>query len=85
MAVLTTAIESNTFVRISWDNPADNSEAITKYKIVIKQSDGTYSEDLTNCNGATIPVAQEYCDVPMATLWAAPFSLPYGTLIQVKA
>ncbi len=50
MSAVTVAL-SNTDVRISWSAPSSNSDTITKYKILILQSDGTYSEDTTDCDG----------------------------------
>ncbi len=35
MSAVTTTIESNTFVRISWSAPSDNYDTITKYRINI--------------------------------------------------
>jgi len=38
---VTTAVESSTFVRISWVAPSDNSDSITSYEVLIQQKDGT--------------------------------------------
>ena len=56
--------------KIEWDAPYDNSDTITGYEIEILEADGvTWTIDLTDCDGlSTIPVAQEYCEVPMTTL-----------------
>jgi hypothetical protein len=64
-------------VKISWIAPTSNYQAITSYKVVIKNTAGTlYYEDLTNCNGALNGiVSQLYCEIPMTTLRASPYSL----------
>jgi hypothetical protein len=55
---------------------------------VFKQKDGSFSQDLTYCDGSqpTI-VLQLYCDVPFQAFRNAPFSLEYNDLIvvQIKA
>ena len=83
MQVVTTSIQG-TSVRIQWAAPATNGAALTAYEIVVLQKDGTtYSQDLTNCNGASLASASQ-CDIPLATLRASPFSLVLGDLVQVK-
>jgi len=52
MSAVTTALESITYVRISWSAPHDNSNAIIEYEILIKQKDGTYSELTAECDGS---------------------------------
>jgi hypothetical protein len=73
----------DTSVRIDWDYPTDNGGTITEYEIsILTHSVGVYSLELSSCNGAdSVIVANRYCDIPMATLTAAPFLLTQGTLI----
>jgi len=86
MAAVTTSVQGTTDVRISWAAPDFNSEALTGYKILIKQNDGSFSEDTTNCVGTDPTImSQLYCDVPMSTLRASPYSLTYGALVVAKA
>jgi len=59
---------------------------ITGYLISILQSDGvTYSEDTADCNGLVSSVVLSLsCSVPISTLKALPYSLPWGTSVQSK-
>ncbi len=42
-------------------------------------------EEPISCNEASANIMTNlYCDVPMATLLAAPFSLTYNSLIQAR-
>jgi hypothetical protein len=86
MSALTKAVESDTYIRISWSSPYNNSNDIDAYQILIKQADGTYSELIAECNGALLAIiTQQYCDVQMSTLRAAPYSLVYSDLVVAKA
>ncbi len=50
--VKSTSVTGST-VTIEWYAPNDRGSAITSYNITIRQSDNlTYSEDLTDCDGA---------------------------------
>ena len=70
-------------MRIAWAEPADNGEALTGYQIEILHADGTtFSQETSSCDGTSSTATQ--CDVPIATLAAAPYSLTYGTLIRAK-
>ena len=73
-------------VKISWTAPSDNSDTITSYKILIRESDGlTYSVDTTTCDGSdsTIRTTRE-CYVPLTTL-RTDFGLGYGDLVVARA
>jgi hypothetical protein len=84
MQVVTTSAQA-TDIRIVWTAPASNGAAITGYEIVMLQSDGvTYTEEPVSCDGTTYVSTRE-CDVPMATLRAAPFNLVLGDLVRAKA
>ena len=89
MVAVQTAIDDGVdplSVKISWTAPSDNSDPITSYKILIRESDGiTYSEDTTNCDGSdsTIRTNRE-CFVPLTTLRGA-FGLAYGDLVVARA
>jgi hypothetical protein len=73
-------------VTIDWFAPDDGGSPITSYTIFIRHSDGvSYSEELVHCNGAdSIIVAATECNVPVATLIAAPFNLAWGTQVHAK-
>jgi len=53
---------------------------------LILESDGlTYSDELTYCDGTTSTIVYyHYCDIPMTTFRASPFSLTLDTLIVAK-
>jgi hypothetical protein len=76
---------SETNVIIDWTEPANNGAAITSYTILIQQSNGVFSEDITNCDGSdnTI-VTSSQCTVPLSTLTSAPYSLSLGNDVNVK-
>jgi hypothetical protein len=55
------------------------------YNIYIIKSDGTYEEDLVNCDGTSTSVMESTsCIMPVATLRAEPFNLDWGTSVYVK-
>jgi len=59
---------SNTFCRITFTAPLDNSESITAYLVEIEKSDGTFLET-SYCDGSDLTViSQMYCEVPMTTI-----------------
>lgn len=85
MAAVTTLIDSNVNIRIRWDKPYENSESIEVYKILILQSNGVYSELIPLCDGSkTLIITQRYCDIPVATLRASPYSLAQKSLVVAK-
>lgn len=61
-----------TGVQISWSEPSDTGGdgiQLTSYRVELLLPDGTYAQDLVNCDGTdpTI-VAARACTIPMATL-----------------
>jgi len=66
-------------VRISWQSPADNFKTITKYRILIQDTNanGNYAENTQYCDGTDPTVISLLrCDVPVLTvLRQPPFSL----------
>jgi hypothetical protein len=71
----TTTTISN-FVRVSWPTPVNNGSPITGYQVFIQQKDGVYTQEFTDCLGYSAEViAQDYCDILLDTLTAAPYSL----------
>ena len=46
------------------------------YTVSIKQSDGTFTVDLVNCDMSANTATE--CTIPVATLLAAPYSLYWG-------
>lgn len=59
-----------TSIRISWTAPANNFKTITKYKVVIQNTDATdFVETVSYCDGSnSIIFNQLHCDVPVITI-----------------
>jgi len=73
------------YVRVEWAAPAANAAPIGAYQIWIADSAGDFVEDTATCDGAEPAVRDALrCLIPMTALWAAPFSLPQGTLVRAK-
>jgi hypothetical protein len=77
-------------IYIDWSSPSSTSattygSAITGYKIFIRWQDGTYTEELTYCDGSdSVILANTQCVIPIATLMASPFSLVTGSSIYAS-
>jgi titin len=85
MATVTTSHSSQVYAKIAWVAPDDRGAAITAYHVFVKKSDGTMTTDLTYCNGADATViANLFCEIPMAALRAAPYSLAVGALVEAQ-
>jgi hypothetical protein len=69
-------------VQIAWTAPDNGGSAIIGYTIEIKQSDGVFSTDLTNCNIASS--IETSCTIPVAVLKETPFSLEWGSSVFTK-
>ena len=82
----TTTKENEIYVRIAWSAADSNSDPLDAYEIMILTSDGTtYAQELVSCDGSSSdPIANNYCDVPMASLRAAPFNLAQGDSVIAK-
>ena len=75
----------STDVVLTWDTPYNGGAIIESYTIVIIKHDGTYAEDLINCDGTEATIMTDTtCTIPISTLKAAPYSLPWGASIYVK-
>lgn len=73
---------SNSTVTIQWAvTPNDHSQAVTRYAIRFRASNGTFIED-SGCSGATPAiVAALKCTMPMTKFTSSPFNLNIDTLI----
>lgn len=73
-------------ITVSWVAPVDNGSAISSYLITLRQSDDlTFTEDIVSCDGTQSDiVSQAQCDVPLATLTSAPYSLVYGESVFAR-
>lgn len=67
-------------VKIEWSVPFTGGSPITAYVIKIRLHDEiSFTTDMANCNGASADViASKSCLVPVATLKAAPFLIPWA-------
>lgn len=83
--LIATATASGTDVVISWVEPASNGDDISSYDILIKQSDGAFSNELTYCNGSSEAiVTATACSIPFTVLRSTPYDLAFGDLVQVR-
>ncbi len=79
----TTAV-TNTDVDISWAVGVARSGTISGYLVYIKAANGYYKLEDTYCNGMADPVfTDRACSIPNSVLRAAPYSLTYGTTVEV--
>ena len=75
--VSTTAIDTD--VVIAFVPPSANGDDIQSYTIIIKQADGSFSEEVTHCDGSTEQVkTDKACSVPFTVLREEPYNLVYG-------
>jgi hypothetical protein len=67
-------------VVFSWTAPDPNFEPLTAYQVLIRRSDGGYSEEAAYCDGARDPavLADAECTVPLTVLTTAPYFLARG-------
>lgn len=73
-------------VIIEWKAPNANGSPITSYRITIKQRDGTFTEDLTHCDGQnSFIVTFKSCTIPLLILQTSPYNLQLGDSIIAKA
>ena len=81
----TTTIDGD-LVNIQWNTPSDNGSPIQGYMVYIMHGDLTsFSVDATHCDGSLPSViASTECDIPISTLRAGAFQLPWGSSIYAK-
>lgn len=81
----TTTVNVNSVV-ITWSAPvSNNGSPVSAYKILIRESDSSYSEELSNCDGSVAAVRDaRTCTIPFTTLLAAPWTLSNGASIFAK-
>lgn len=82
----TTLEISDQAVIIDWNAPSDQGSPITAYIIYIRHADEvTYSTELTACDGSESNIVSgTSCSIPISTLQADPFNLPWGSSIYAK-
>lgn len=66
--------------------PGDGSSTITSYIVEIRAADGSsFFEDTVSCDGSDPTIkANLACLVPIATLQASPFDLPWGSSVYAR-
>jgi hypothetical protein len=70
---------------ITWTAEYDGGSPIIAYTILIKQNDGTFTEDMVNCAGTDQAIVLETkCLIPIQRLKDAPYSHPWGAFIYAK-
>jgi hypothetical protein len=81
-----TTTNANELVTVAWDEPVNNGYAVHAYKFFFLQKDGvTFTEESTDCDGTNPQtVASRQCQIALATLVTAPYSLVQGDSIWVK-
>jgi len=71
--------EHGSRVIFTWIAPDYMGSPITGYKLEIKQSDGTYSEELTQCDARRDPIPSALtCMVTKSALRTDPYNLQWG-------
>ncbi len=79
------AVSDSINVLITWLKPDDGGNYISAYKIFIQKIDGSFSQELTNCDGSlSSTVTNWQCLIPMSVLWASPFNLVKDSNVIVK-
>jgi hypothetical protein len=74
-------------VQIDWVAPNAGGSDITGYRILILESDGfTYSLELDDCDGTYTQaiIDSQQCTVKVTNLRDEPFSLAWGSSVEVK-
>jgi hypothetical protein len=76
-----------TSVTLEWAAPYNGGNSITSYSIQVQHGDGsgTFSTELTYCDGSSLSIiTSRRCTIPFTTFRAAPFTLALGNLIVAK-
>lgn len=76
---------TNATVTINW-NPStnDHKQAVKKYRVKFRQSNGVFTEDTTMCDGANSVIFNNLkCSVAMTKFTSTPFNLAINDLIVV--
>lgn len=82
-APTTTVVNEN--LLLEWTAPTANGSPLLAYRVEIEQADGTFSEELTSCDGSEYFIfTMTACTIPLATLRADPFLLTMGTTIRAQ-
>lgn len=72
------------YIKIAWDEPDNRGDAITAYKVFIKDGSGNYQEETNYCANSDSLVTNKYCTIFMALALHSPLSLTKGSNILAK-
>jgi hypothetical protein len=79
----TKVVASN--VVIEWVAPFNGGSPILGYRILIREIDLDFSEQLDHCDGSLYTIfTTTACTVPLSILYAEPYNLPQGEGVYVK-
>lgn len=80
-----TAVDGDN-VLFTWTAPYNGGSPLTRYTIMIQNSDGTtFDESILHCDGTDSTIlSNAQCTVPISALQSVPFNLPWGSAIYVK-
>jgi hypothetical protein len=84
----TTALSGGVNVRVSWTAADANSDPVDAYEVQLATTSGSYAIAPLACDGAgASALGSHYCEFPLLSLRAAPYSLVQGAhiLAQVRA
>jgi hypothetical protein len=86
VAPVTTELDPATGgVKVTLAAPYDNAQPITAYRVEVAHG-ASWSEEPGSCDGSSAAFTSSLsCIIPMSALRAAPFSLTYGDVVQVRA
>lgn len=77
--------------RITFQEPENSPAPLKAFKVVVRTAAGDFQEETTDCDAASSEIMERvpasttlYCDIPLATLRAAPYSLGYQALVQAR-
>ena len=74
-----------TVVRITWTAAPANSDALTAYEILIRETGGVQYSASASCDGSLASVrAAGYCEVPFTVLRSTPHSLGFAEEVIAK-
>lgn len=72
---------SGTSVRVAWGAPYSGGSPLTAYSVLLQHGDdpSAFSSELAYCDGSSLVVLTAgWCEIPLTTLRAPPFSLTLG-------
>jgi hypothetical protein len=78
------------FIAINWVPPfagliVDGGSPLLGYRVFIEKHDGTFGQELTQCDGSDATIMTNYeCTIDISLLKAAPFLLQWGVMPKAK-